>query len=212
MLLSGHLGDSNVGYSVSNEVFLRFPKTLVLLVVALLLGTVLGIVIGMLFSFRGGKGKNTFQIFATTIPLSLPDVLIILCFQLAVINLRKEGLPVPNISGYKGLSSIILPSISLSIIPMFYMARITFAAAIEAYGERFVLTSRAKGCSEKRVHWVHVWRRIRKQVIGSSYTMIPVIISNLLIVEYLFTYPGLTYSLFKSLLNLKRKTLILFHG
>jgi ABC-type dipeptide/oligopeptide/nickel transport system permease component len=79
------------------------------------------------------------------------------------------------------------------------MAKITYACSLEAFNEKFILTARAKGCSETRILWVHVWRRIRPQVTESVYGLIPLMISNLLLVEKIFFYPGLSFNLFKAL-------------
>lgn len=208
-LLSGSLGESSYGTKVSSEIICLIPRTLTLTTFSILFGTIIGILIGMLFAFKGGKGKNTAQVFITTIPISMPEVLVILSLQLLMIKLRKSGFPVLPIMGNVNFPGSVLPILSLSIIPIFFMARITFSMAVTAYTQKFILMARAKGNSEMRIHWVHVWRSIREPVYKSGLGMIPIIISNLLIIEKLFMFPGLAYNLFKAL---TRRDINLFMG
>jgi ABC-type dipeptide/oligopeptide/nickel transport system permease component len=176
-----------------------FPRSLMLVLLSLILAAITGILLGMLFSYRGGRGKKTLQVFSLTIPISIPDVMVILGLQILMILLKEAGLPyIPSV-GYKKLSNMILPVISLSVIPACYIARMTYALAVDTYGEKFILTSRAKGCTETRIHMVHIWESIAPSALDSLYSVVPIIISNLLVVEILFFYPGLAYSLFQSL-------------
>jgi peptide/nickel transport system permease protein len=89
------------------------------------------------------------------------------------------------------------------------MARITYSYALEAYNEKFVLTARAKGCPEARIHWVHVWKQVRPQLTGTVDGLIPLLISNMLLVEKMFAYPGLSYNLFWAI---KERDINLFMG
>lgn len=207
-LASGSLGKSAYGRDVGIEVLTRLPRTLVLVILSLTAGSTAGVLIGMMFSY-GGKKRGMTQLLVNTIPVSLPDILVIILLQAAMIKLHDAGIPHLPVTGYGHFGNIVLPVLCLSIIPAFYMARITYAYSADAYGEKFVLTSRAKGCPESRVHWVHVWRRIRPQVTESAYGLIPLLISNLLIVEKMFIYPGLSYNLFQAL---KKGDIYLFMG
>lgn len=176
-----------------------FPRTLILVTIAFVIASVAGILLGTLFSYRGGGRRRTIQVFALAIPASLPDVLVILALQMLMFKLKDAGLPYLSPVGFTRLSNVVLPALSLSIIPASSIARITYNMAIDTYGEKFILTARAKGCREGRIHAVHVWKRIAPSVIDSLSGVIPILISNLIVVELLFYYPGLSYSLFRAL-------------
>lgn len=78
------------------------------------------------------------------------------------------------------------------------MARITYTLAKSAYEEKFIITARAKGCSERRILTVHIWKRIRPGVVKSLQGLVPVLVSNLIVVEWLFNFTGISFNLYKT--------------
>lgn len=198
MLFFGDLGLDATGRSVLPQLLFRFPRTLILISAAFVLCSAFGIAAGLYFSYRSRSRNRLLHLLLTSSVLSLPDILIIILLQSFMIVLNRNNLPYLPVSGCTSLVSVVLPAISLSIIPAFYMARITYTLAKSAYEEKFILTARAKGCSERRILTVHIWKRIRPGVVKSLQSLVPVLVSNLIVVKWLFNFTGVSFNLYKT--------------
>ncbi|MGI5997834.1 MAG: ABC transporter permease subunit [Lutispora sp.] len=129
------------------------------------------------------------------IPISIPDVLIAAIMQSFAIWLNKKDIYMFRVAGTGTLAHSFLPIIALSILPAFYIARITSLAVNDCYKKAYVLTALGKGCSSARILWNHVMRNAIRGIVEGLPSITSIIISNTLIVEYMFSYPGLTTSL-----------------
>jgi ABC-type dipeptide/oligopeptide/nickel transport system permease component len=101
-----------------------------------------------------------------------------------------------------------VPIIALSILPACYIARITSMSIDSCYQQDFIKVAIGKGCSRYRILWNHVIRNVIPSIIDSFPTITAIIIGNLLMVEKLFSYPGLTQSLLNFFAHSERDGLI----
>lgn len=168
-----------------------FIKSMELLILGVLLGLALGILKGILDSRRNGK-DTSFKLLFSIIPLSLPDVLIIALLQYAAIWLSKHGIKVIKVAGSGDIRYVILPVIALALPCACYIARITAMSIEECYKSEYVKIALGKGCSSIRILWNHVMRNAVGMIFEGLSNITAMIICNLIIVEYLFSYSGLT--------------------
>ena len=179
--------------SVEEIVKFGFGKSMRLLSSSMGIAIFLGIIKGVFDSKKDKKKDSTFKLFTTVIGLSIPVIFIVPVLQITAQYLRRTyGINIPT-AGYETIRHTILPIIALSILPTMYIARITTLAMDKAYEDEYVRTAISKGSSKLRVMWTHVFRNSIVEVIGSLPSILAIIISDLVLVEYLFNYRGLTY-------------------
>lgn len=170
-------------------------NSLILLAGGLVLAIILGTAKGIIDSKRGSTSESSLKVLGTIIPISLPDILIIALLQRLALFLNNHGIHIFKVGGSGTVNHILLPIIALSILPACYIARITSMAIDSCYQQDFIKAAVGKGCSSHRVLWNHVMRNAIPSIIGSFPIITSIIIGNLLMVERLFSYPGLTQSL-----------------
>lgn len=170
------------------------PDSLALLFGGILLAILLGITKGIIDSKRD-KSESSLKVLATLIPISLPDILIIALLQRLAIFLNNHGMKFIKVGGGGTINHMILPIVALSILPACYIARITSMSIESCYQQDFIKAAVGKGCSRYRILWNHIIRNALPAIIDSFPTITSIIIGNLLMVEYIFSYPGLTKSL-----------------
>ncbi len=178
--------------SINTYVFDLLNKSLKLLGISIVVGLIAGIAKGVFDSRRGERKNNSLRILATIIPISIPDILMISLLQLLAVFLSKNGIKLLKVGGAGTINHLILPITALSILPAFYIAR-TMTMSIEScYQKDYIKAARGKGCSNRRILWNHVFRNAIGVVFETLSNITALIICNLMIIEYLFAYPGLT--------------------
>jgi ABC-type dipeptide/oligopeptide/nickel transport system permease component len=112
--------------------------------------------------------------------------------------LTKHGIKVVKVAGSGSVNHMILPVIALAILPACYIARVAAMSIENCYKMEYVKTALGKGCSKSRILWNHVMRNAARIVVESFTDITSIIIYNMIMVEYLFAYPGITTFLMKS--------------
>lgn len=172
-------------------------NSLVLLAGGLVLAMLLGVSKGIIDSKRGSTSDSSLKVLGTIIPISLPDIMIIALLQRMAIFLDNKGIEIFKVGGSGTINHLLLPIIALSILPACYIARITSMSIDSCYQQDFIKAAVGKGCSSYRILWNHVMRNAIPSIIDSLPTITAIIIGNLLMVEKLFSYPGLTQTMLK---------------
>jgi peptide/nickel transport system permease protein len=96
---------------------------------------------------------------------------------------------------------LVLPAITLGLFYMAVYTRLTRAAMIEVAGQDFVRTALAKGASELRVLRVHVLRNALLPVITFASLQAGQLVGGAVLVETVFTWPGIGRLAFEALLG-----------
>lgn len=169
-----------------------FTRSIKLLSISLTLALFLGILKGVSDSKKEKRDNSTFKLFTTVVGLSIPAIFLVPLLQFGIIWLQKYGIKFPII-GHETYKHMILPIVVLTILPAMYIARITAVAMDKAYEEEYVKTAISKGGSKLRVMWIHVFRNAIVEIAGALPATLTLIISDLVVVEYLFQYKGITY-------------------
>jgi peptide/nickel transport system permease protein len=107
-----------------------------------------------------------------------------------------------SIAFRNALAHLILPASVLAFAAIGYVARITRSAVLDALGQEFVRTARAKGLSESRVVWRHVVRNALIPVITIASLIYAQLMAGTVLTESIFSWPGLGRYAFSSAGNL----------
>ena len=173
------------------------PVSATLGALALLLATVVGVTLGSLAALKKDKladaGTMFFALFAVSLPTFVVGPALILVFALWL-----RWLPV---GGWNGVSSIVLPAITLAGPFIAYISRLTRTSMLEVLGQDFVRTARAKGLAEKRVIYRHALKVAILPVVSFVGPLAANLVTGSLVVESVFSLPGMGGFFVNSVLN-----------
>ncbi len=195
-VITGDLGNSYT-YStpVSELIADRLAVTLPLTVFATLLSVCIALPLGVWAAARPGAATDgvatIFSQFGIAVPNFWIGLLLILFVSLGLGWLPAGGFPGWNDDFGKATQALILPAISLAIPQAAVLTRVTRAAVIEVTNEDFVRTARAKGLSRNAALWRHTVPNALMPVITMLGLQVPFLISGAVLVENVFTLPGI---------------------
>ena len=93
--------------------------------------------------------------------------------------------------GYGSAAQVVLPAFALSLAPMAQLMRLIRASMLETLGQDYIRTARAKGLAESAVAFRHALRNAMLPAIGATGVNLGYLLSGAVIVETIFTWPGL---------------------
>ena len=99
------------------------------------------------------------------------------------------------------LRHLLLPSLILAAASAGATVRFTRNSLLEVLGRDYIRTARAKGLTEKRVIWVHALRNAATPLVQLLGLSLPFLLSGSLIVEVVFSWPGLGRLAWESVLS-----------
>jgi peptide/nickel transport system permease protein len=165
----------------------RIPATLELafaaLIVTLFLAIPLGVVAAVNRGGMGDWGAMGFSMLGLSIPNFWLGPMLILCFSL--------WLGWTPVSGREGISSLILPAVTLGTSFAAILARMVRSSLLEVLGEDFIRTARAKGLDETRVIWRHAMRNAWLPVITLLGLQLGALLGGAVVTEVVFDWPGI---------------------
>jgi len=194
-VLTGDLGQSILlRRSVGAALVERLPVTLSLAGLALVLAVTLGILAGVLAAIRRGTLADQSIMTLALLGLSVPDfwlgLVLIVVFAVGLGWLPSGGfVPITqSISGW--LATMALPALTLALVQMGFIARMTRSAMLDVLHQDFMRTAHAKGLS----HGYVIMRHGLPNAMMPILTVIGIIAGSLLggavVVEQVFSLPG----------------------
>ena len=204
----GDLGESIVlRRPVLGEVLDRFGNTALLGGAAILISFTLGIILGVVSATRRGSLLDRLVILAATWGLSLPSFWFALML-IILFSLRLGWLPGTGMTSAVGgggpldvAKHLVLPSLALAVVPLAVIARYTRSAMLEALGQDYVRTARAKGLREQTVTWRHVFRNTLVALTTMLGLQIGFLLAGAVYVENVYSWPGIGQMLVDAILK-----------
>jgi len=188
-LAQGDLGRSFLRREPVNRLVVeRIGPSLVLAVAAMLIALGLGIPLGFFSAIRQGTWMDTLSMVGAVSGVSMPQFWLglLLMYALAV------AVPLLPTSGYGdgSLRHMVMPAFTLGVSYMALLARTTRAAVVEIKLADFIRTARAKGLTEFIINQKHVLRNAMILVLTTAGLQFGALIGNTVVVEKLFSWPG----------------------
>jgi peptide/nickel transport system permease protein len=203
-VLHGNLGISiATNRPVSLEVGEALVNTLRLVALAMPAALIIGYAMGVAAARYPGRMLDRIVSGLAMFGISLPNywvgVVLVIVFAVQWPLLPATGMaPIaPGSIGmfnWSDLRFMILPAISLALIPTGIIARSTRAAVLDVLSQDFVLTLRAKGLDEGAITR-HVLRNALPQVIAVVALQFGYLMGGSILVETVFSWPGTGYLL-----------------
>jgi len=217
-VLSGNLGSSlTTGRPVVADLLAVFPATLELAIVAILVGSIVGVPLGVAAAAnRGSLVDHVARIVGLaghSVPIFWLGLVALLLFYSKLqwvaasgrIEVLNEGLVEP-ITGLMlvdtalrgeweifrdALAHIVLPGAILGYYSVAYISRMTRSFMLEQLGQEYVVAARAKGVSRRQMIWQHAFKNIRVQLLTVLALTFGGLIDGAVLVEMVFGWPGI---------------------
>ncbi len=195
-LLRGDLGESfYYKQSVASLIAHRLEPTFSLAAVTILVSILVAVPLGAIAAWRFGGWFDRALMGFSVLGFSIP-VFVFAYLLIWLVSLKLGWLPV---QGYQRLADgflpflrhLILPAITLSVIYIALIARITRASVLEALGEDYIRTARAKGLPEARVLVRHALANAAVPIVTVIGIGIAVLIGGVVVTESVYAIPGL---------------------
>lgn len=189
-LLHGDFGRSyHSRRDIATELANVYPKTITLALATEVVGIVVGVMLGMIAAVRRGslvdRGVTAFGVLG----LSIPQFWFALILQL-LFAVTLQWLP-PSGYGVGFDRYIILPALTLGIPSAGMMARVSRSAFLEVLPQNYIRTTRAKGLQERFIIWRHTMKNALIPILSLVGTDISRLITGTMIVESVFSWPGI---------------------
>ncbi len=186
---------------VTEIILERLPATLLLVITAQVIAVVCGTVLGVIAAQRpNGLFSHTVTIFALlgfAAPVFWTGLMFIILFASVLPLFPVAGMMDVSIEGgffirtLDVLHHLALPVLTLSTIFFASYSRIARASMLDVLGADYVRTARAKGLSEKVVVYKHALRNALLPVVTIAGLQFSQIVSGAVLVETVFSWPGL---------------------
>lgn len=217
-VLSGDLGMSTLsGQSVLSDLALVFPATIELALAATIIGFGFGLPLGIAGAYWRGRWPDhlarVIALLGHSVPVFWLGMMALYIFYAALgwapgpgrISFYLEGLT-PRISGFvlidallagrmdiagDALAHLTLPALTLGLFTAALFARTVRALMLDALGQDYILTARAKGLSEGRVVFFHALRASAAPLLTTLALALCSLLEGSVLTETVFSWPGL---------------------
>jgi len=198
-VVHGDLGESmvNEGRSVTYYIGTGFQVTARLAAVAFSFAIVVGLTLGTTAALSQKKWLNNLCMFIATIGVSVPSFLIALLLQV-VFGLKLHILP---FIGLKTPANYVLPALALSLYPISMISRLTRTSMLEVMKQDYIILARSKGTPYKKVIIKHALKNALLPVITYVGPAFAFMLTGSLVVETIFSIPGIGSSFVSSVVN-----------
>ena len=195
-ILSGDLGESfYFKMKVTSLIGQRLEATVSLATLTIIFAVFTAVPLGVLAAWRFGGWFDRMLMGFSVMGFSIP-VFVLAYILIWIVSLKLGWLPV---QGYKPISEgfwpflrhLILPAITLSVIYIALIARVTRASVLEALGEDYIRTARAKGLPESRVLVRHALANAAVPIVTVIGIGIALLIGGVVVTESVYAIPGL---------------------
>jgi peptide/nickel transport system permease protein len=196
-LMQGDLGTSIFSNKpVTTLIAQRIEPTLLLALTTILFSIAVAVPLGTIATFRAGRWIDRFvMLFSVggfSIPVFVLGYILIYTFALKLRWLPVQGYKSPFVEGLGPfIYHITLPTVTLSVIFIALIARMTRASVIEVLEEDYIRTARAKGQSEMNVLMRHALRNAAVPIVTVIGIGIALLIGGVVVTESVYNIPGL---------------------
>lgn len=173
----------------------RFPVTLSLAGLSLLMTILVGIPLGIVSATRHNTKVDHFSTIFSVLGISMPSFwlgfLLVILFSVELGWFPTSGYRPISLGFVPWISHLILPAISLSLAEMALLTRMTRSSMLEVLGKDYIVTARAKGLSERMVVYKHALRNALVTVMTVLGLIFALALGGSVLIENVFAIPGL---------------------
>ena len=220
----GKVARFDLGYSffynqsVTELIFQKLPATLLLVITAQLLALFVGVILGV-YSARHPNGASShfvtfLALFGYSAPVFWTGILLLIGFSLNLHWFPVAGMRDITIEGGFWVHFVdvarhmVLPVITLGSIFLALYSRLSRATMMEVLGSDYIRTAKAKGLTEREIVYKHALKNSLSPVITLAGLQFSAVISGAVLVEAVFSWPGLGTLAFQSIIARDTPTIL----
>jgi peptide/nickel transport system permease protein len=205
-IAQGDLGFSyHLNQDVTTAVARRLPVSLELMVLALTLSLAMAIPLGVIAAYRAGRAPDRVISAVTFGILSVPGfvmaLLLIYFFAVRLRVLPASGWVSLTEDPIRNLRVVILPAFALALGQLAVFTRLLRSEMISTLQEEYIAMARAKGMPTWRILLVHALKPSSFPLVTVVGIQIGVLIGGAVIVETIFSVPGMGSMLYNAILS-----------
>jgi peptide/nickel transport system permease protein len=184
----GDLGKSLFSAESNLDAILgRLPASIQLALLAVTLGALIGIPVGVYAASREGRAGDRITTILSIVGQSVPVFWLGLILVL-VFSLNLGWFP----AGFKGdWRNLVLPVITLATIPIARISRLTRSAMTNSLEDNYITAARARGLTSRRVLFAHGLKNASLPVVTLIGLQVGTLLSGAITVETVFAWPGI---------------------
>jgi len=201
------------GRPVSTHIAEALPITLTLNILSIIIVYIISIPVGILSAVKKDTPYDRFSSLVLFILYSLPTFWVGLLLLMYLSG--GEYLDLFPLSGIQSdwaykltpfqkfidlVWHLVLPVVTLTYSGFAFLSRYTRANMLEVINQQYIITARAKGLSNYKVIFVHAFRNSLIPLVTLMATLLPALLGGSVIVESIFTIPGMGKLAFDSIL------------
>jgi len=196
-LIQGDLGTSIFSNKPVTELIAqRLEPTLMLALTTIIFSILVAVPLGTIAAFRAGSWIDRlvmlFSVGGFSVPVFVLGYILIYFFSISWRILPVQGYRSPFEDGMLPfMQHIILPTLTLSVIYIALLARMTRASVMEVLEEDYIRTARAKGLSEVKILMQHALRNAAVPIVTVIGIGIALLIGGVVVTESVYNIPGL---------------------
>lgn len=202
-LITGDLGvDFDQRRPVADMLSQAVPATARLALFAIIIDVFIGVVAGIIAAVWRYSFWDVLVTILTTLAIGLPTFVIGIWLRQTVSGVWIfPQVPRPFTDVAPWYTEVLLPAITLAIVDAAFIARLMRGSMLEVLRMDYIRTARAKGLGERTVILKHAFRNSIIPVVTYVGISIGVLLGGAIITETLFTYNGVGFLLYKSILQ-----------
>jgi len=215
-ILHGNLGFSTkLNQSVTSLIAQDLPKTIILVILGTVVSLLFGIPLGL---YQAVKRYTTGDYVLTGIsflgyatPTFFVALLLVEWFSIDIPlfpPFAPQGTTVGQILSQP--RALVLPVAAYSFVLYALWSRYMRSSVMDNLVQDYVRTARAKGASERRVLWGHVFRNSLMSIVTLLGLSLPTLVAGAIFIEVVFNYPGMGLAFYNAALNVDYQVLLGF--
>ena len=192
----GDFGTSLRTYrEVSEELAVRFPRTLILAVLSLCISVIIGMPAGIISATRQYSIFDYSSMLVAIIGVSMPTFWSGL-LAMYLFSVKLGWFPTAGSGTFR---HVVLPAATLGLSAAAIIARLTRSTMLEVLHNDYIRTARSKGLAEFRVIWKHALKNAMIPTVTIIGLRFGYLMAGAVVTETVFAYPGLGMFLVESI-------------
>ena len=175
------------GMSVNELIANSFPVSFEVGAIALSLALLIGIPAGIISALRRGKWQDRLTMILSVIGVTIPNFVI----AAALVYVFSWQLGWVTVGFWEGISTAILPAITLAGYPAAFISRLVRSSMLEILGQDYIRTAYSKGLSERAVIYIHALKNAIIPLITYLGPLTAGILTGSFVIEQVYGVPGL---------------------
>lgn len=220
----GNVLQGDLGYSffyntpVVDLLIERVPATLLLVITAQVLAIIVGVLLGVVAARKPNGLTSHFvtllALFGYAAPVFWTGIMLLIAFSLMIPLFPVAGMSDVTLEGGWWVHALdvahhmVLPVITLASIFLALYSRLCRASMLEVLGSDYIRTARAKGLSETQIVMKHALKNSLSPVVTLAGLQFSGVISGAVLVETVFSWPGLGTLVLQSIIARDTPTIL----